>query len=140
MTKSPILIVDDDVEDLDLIKEAAEYLNVDRPIFYFRSGTELIQYIKQASMPPFLIICDMNLPSTDGFAVRKEALDDSDTKYKSVPFIFWSTNASENQIQHAYDLPAQGFFFKPMDFPELCDTLKIILDYWKKSKHPKRVI
>ncbi len=49
---------------------------------------------------------------TNGFEIRKRLMADETLRYRSVPFIFWSTNASEKQIQHAYDLPAQGFFIK----------------------------
>lgn len=139
MDRNPILIVDDDVEDLELIQSAAERLNIGRPIHYFRSGRELHAFLKEATVSPFLIICDVNLPDQDGFAIRKQTAEDSTTKYKSVPFIFWSTDASEKQIQHAYDLPAQGFFFKPNNFEDLCETFKTILNYWQKSKHPKQV-
>ncbi len=139
MDENPILIVDDDEDDLELIKEAGAYLKISHPLVFFQSGTDLIQYLKTASKPPFLIISDVNLPSQDGFALRKQLMDDGDLKYKSVPFIFWSTAASEKQIQFAYDLPAQGFFFKPSNFQDICSTFEAILDYWTKSQHPKKL-
>jgi CheY-like chemotaxis protein len=139
MEKNQILIVDDDDDDLELIRCAADELKLDRPIHFFRNGTELQNHLKQTDVSPFLIICDVNLPGQDGFAVRKQTAEDNATKYKSVPFIFWSTSANERQIQHAYDLPAQGFFFKPNNFNDLCETLRIILQYWATSQHPKKV-
>lgn len=139
MEENPILIVDDDQEDLDLIKDVAEYLKLKRPIHYFNNGDGLAEYLQSLAKPPFLIICDVNLPEEDGFAIKKRISEDPELKYKSVPFIYWSTDASEKQIQHAYDLPAQGFFFKPSNFNELCDTFETILRYWQKSQHPKRL-
>lgn len=140
MQKSPILIVDDDSDDIMLIKSAAEELNLDVPIEYFTTGQELIERLKDDTKPPFMIICDVNLPKETGFDIKKRLSDDPVLKYKSVPFIFWSTDASEKQIQQAYDLPAQGFFFKPGDFTALCDILQTIVGYWQKSQHPKRVL
>ena len=140
MEQSPILIIDDDKDDLELIQQVAATLNIERPIYYFQNGKELHDYLREANLPPFLIICDVNLPGEDGFSIRLQTAEDTKTKYSSVPFIFWSTDASEKQIQHAYDLPAQGFFFKPSNFEDLCDTFKTILAYWKKSKHPKKVV
>lgn len=139
MNQSPILIVDDDQDDLEMIKEAAVKINITRPIHFFRNGQELIDFLRNSTDSPFLIISDVNLPSETGFDIRKSIYDDTELKYKSVPFIFWSTAASEKQIQFAYDLPAQGFFFKPSHFEELCDTFKTIIDYWQKSQHPKRI-
>lgn len=139
MNDNPILIVDDDMEDLDLIKEVINHLRIERSIHYFKSGIELEAFLKTSSWAPFLIICDVNLPEEDGFEIKKRISENSDLKYKAVPFIYWSTDASEKQIQFAYDLPAQGFFFKPSNFNDLCETFKTILSYWEKSQHPKRL-
>lgn len=136
---NPILIVDNDQDDLDLIKDVAEHLKIERPIVYLQSGEELESYLNSDQLPPFLIICDVNLPQEDGFEVKKRISGNATLKYKSVPFIYWSTDASEKQIQHAYDIPAQGFFFKSTNFRDLCETFQTILDYWQKSQHPKRV-
>lgn len=139
MKQNPILIVDDDEDDLEMIKEAARCLNMQRPIHFFKSGDELESFLQSSPEPPFLIISDVNLPGEDGFALRKRIARNKDLKYLSVPFIFWSTSASEKQIQYAYDLPAQGFFFKASNFDELCETFQTIVSYWQKSQHPKRL-
>lgn len=140
MKKNPILIVDDDTDDIMLIKAAAEHLNLDMPIEFFTTGQELYDRLINETKVPFLIICDVNLPKETGFDIKRRLSEDPVLKYKSVPFIFWSTDASEKQIQYAYDLPAQGFFFKPSDFTGLCDIFQTIIDYWKKSQHPKSVL
>ncbi|RYY66378.1 MAG: response regulator [Chitinophagaceae bacterium] len=136
---NPIIILDDDQDDLDLIREAAESLGITRPIRYFSTGDELVAFLEHSELSPYLIISDVNLPGADGFAVRQRITEHATLRYKSVPFIFWSTSASERQIQHAYDLPAQGFFVKAQNFTELCDTFQTILHYWAKSLHPKKV-
>jgi CheY-like chemotaxis protein len=139
MEHNPILIVDDDQDDLDLIKDVVEHLKISRPVRFFKSGDELQAYLEAHSVAQFLILCDVNLPNQDGFAVKKNISENEVLKYKSVPFIYWSTSASQKQIQFAYDLPAQGFFFKPNNFDDLCSTFKTIVEYWQKSQHPKRV-
>ena len=139
MEQNPILVIDDDADDLDLIKEVANYLKLTNPLLLFKSGKELITYFETSTTVPFLILCDVNLPGETGFDIKKNISDDPELRYKAVPFIFWSTSASEKQIQQAYDLPAQGFFFKPNNFNDLCETFKTILGYWQKSQHPKRL-
>jgi len=139
MELNPILIIDDDEDDLEMIEEAAKCITLDRPIHFFRTGDELEQYLKKGNKAPFLIISDVNLPQENGFELKKRIAGNPQLKYKSVPFIYWSTAASEKQIQYAYDLPAQGFFFKPSNFDDLCATLKTIVEYWQKSQHPKQV-
>jgi CheY-like chemotaxis protein len=137
--QNPILVVDNDVDDVEMIEEAWTTLGLTRPIHFFKTGNELIQFLVTSARPPFLILCDLHLPGETGFDIRKRLAESEELKYKSVPFIFWSNAATETQIQFAYDLPAQGFFIKPDNFTQLCDTFKTILDYWQKSQHPKRV-
>lgn len=133
------MIIDDDADELEMIKEASECLQLNRPILFFRSGDEFINYLKSATQAPFLIISDVNLGAIDGFALKKKIVESRELKYISVPYIFWSTSASEKQIQYAYDLPVQGFFFKSNNFNDLCETLKIMIEYWQRSQHPKQV-
>ncbi|HUQ97241.1 MAG TPA: response regulator [Chitinophagaceae bacterium] len=139
MVQNSILVVDDDTDDLEMIKEAWTQLKLTRPIYFFKSGNDLIQYLLNSAEAPFFILCDVNLPGETGFDIKKRVTENSELRYKTVPFIFWSTSASERQIQFAYDLPAQGFFLKPSNFSDLCETFQIILEYWQKSQHPKRV-
>ncbi len=139
MQLNPILILDDDQDDLDMIEKCWRDLENSRPIVFFRSGNELVTYLRNTPESPFFILCDLNLRGETGFDIKKRIADDPLLKYKSVPFLFWSTSASEKQIQHAYDLPAQGFFVKPSNFEDLCTTFDTIMDYWQKSQHPKQV-
>ncbi len=123
-----------------LIQEAANSLDLSRPLLFFASGKELIRFLEESDDSPFLILSDVNLPGETGFDIKKQISEHAELRYKSVPFIFWSTTASEPQIREAYDLPAQGFFFKSTAFDELCETFRMILAYWQKSQHPKRVV
>jgi CheY-like chemotaxis protein len=137
---SPILILEDDIDDVQMIKDASERLKIERAIHFFHTGDELIAFLQASELSPYFILSDVNLRGETGFDIKKRIADNEQLKYKSVPFIFWSTNASEKQIQYAYDLPVQGFFMKPHSFQELCDTFQIILTYWQKSQHPKRIL
>ncbi|MGZ5286869.1 MAG: response regulator, partial [Flavisolibacter sp.] len=71
MKENAILIVDDDRDDLDLIRDVISHLKITRPVHYFTSGSELEDYLLSENDSPFLIICDINLPDGDGFLVRK---------------------------------------------------------------------
>lgn len=137
---SPILIVDDDTDDLELIQAVVEHCGISRPVKYFQSGNELLDFLKSTPDSPFLIIADVNLPAETGFSIMSRISEDKVLRYKSMPFIFWSTASSEKQIKEAYDLPAQGFFIKPSSFDELCGTFMAIVSYWEKSQHPKLVV
>jgi len=96
----------------------------------FTSGFELISFLKSNAVSPFLIICDVNLPKTEGFEIKSQLANDRELKYKSVPFIFSSTSASEKQVQEAYDLPTQGFFQRPT----FRGSLQHVKNYWVLGK------
>ena len=139
MELNAIVILDDDEDDLEMIEKCWKELKITRPIVFFKSGNDLMDYLRDSVKPPYFILSDVNLYGETGFDVRKRIAADPELKYKSMPFLFWSTSASEKQIQHAYDLPAQGFFVKPSNFAELCNTFEIIMDYWQTSQHPKQL-
>src|SRR5262245_20024774 len=88
-TDNPIIVVDDDQDDIELIQQAMTEMNMQREVVYFQSGDQIVNYLKKSEKSPYLIICDVNLPGQDGFSIREQIAADKDIYYKSVPFIFW---------------------------------------------------
>ena len=130
-----IFIVDDDTDDEEFIRDAMEELGLVNELKFFHKAEELLRELKNNSVIPFMVICDINLSGMDGFQLREEVLKDG-TSGKSVPFIFWSTSASESQIKKAYDLAAHGFFIKGKTYKELKEGLNKIIIYWSLSQAP----
>jgi len=137
MNNAPILIVDDDTEDMEFLNDAWNELKFDNPLIFFNNGGEVLNYLKSEKEKPFLILCDVNIPKMDGFALKEKLLENDDMKYKSIPFIFWSSQASKSQIQTAYDLEGNGFFLKENNLEDLKKSLISIVQYWLKSKVPE---
>lgn len=137
MSNAPILIVDDDSEDKELLQEAWKELEFKNPLIFFNNGQDVLDYLHSEKAKPFLIICDVNIPRMDGFALKAKLLGDSTINYKSIPFVFWSTSVSKAQIQKAYDLGGNGFFLKDNSFEEIKQSLIDIVKYWSKSKVPE---
>jgi CheY-like chemotaxis protein len=131
-----ILVVDDDEEDHDIMRSACEILGASDSLLFFYDGHALLKYLKSAETPPFMILCDINMPHIDGLDLRAVIWNDGELKKISIPFIFFSTAASRSQIQKAYDLTVQGFFLKGNSMAETVRKLRLILDYWKECKHP----
>ncbi len=132
----PIWIVDDDIDDQELVKDIFEELKFLHPLELFHNAEELLERLENVNAPPFIIIADVNLSKLGGYALRDQMLNNPDEKYHSVPFIFWSTQASEAQIRKAYDLKAHGFFKKAAEFEQWKLTLVKIIDYWTSSLIP----
>ena len=135
MKIAPVFILDDDIEELEIAKEVWAELNSEHPLEVFTKAKELEERLSQG-VNPFIIICDVSLKPTDGFALREKLMENGSSNYKSIPFVFWSTAASETQIRKAYDSGGHGFFLKGNTFDEIKKSIQLILAYWTASKTP----
>jgi CheY-like chemotaxis protein len=138
-TREPIIIVDDDTDDHFIFREIAAKLNLANELLFFRNGLEVLSFLRTTTLKPFIIFCDMNMPQMDGLQLRRQINQEEQLRKKSIPFVFFTTAASKQQIQEAYDLTVQGFFLKESSFIETENTFKLILEYWDKCRHPNSV-
>jgi CheY-like chemotaxis protein len=138
-TREPIIIVDDDTDDHFIFREIASKLNLANELIFFRNGLEVLAFLRITTLKPFIIFCDMNMPQMDGLQLRRQINQEEQLRKKSIPFVFFTTAASKQQIQEAYDLTVQGFFLKESSFIETENTFKLILEYWDKCRHPNSV-
>src|SRR5688500_9839345 len=98
MNPGPVLLVVDDEDDYGFAQAVWNELKLENPLFFFGSGEAVLNHLKADPTVPFLILSDVNLPGMDGFELKRRIVEDSSLRYKSIPFVFWSTQASENQI------------------------------------------
>ncbi len=135
----PILLIEDDPEDQLLIKEALEYLKVDRELVIKNNGQEAFEYLTTMQGQPFLILCDINMPRITGLQLRDLLHSNAELRKKSIPFVFLSTAANRDEVNHAYDLTVQGFFKKHSDFKTFVADLGCMINYWEKCLHPNSI-
>ena len=135
----PILLIDDDIEDQLLIKEALESLKVERELVIKNNGQEGLEYLRSTPGQPFLILCDINMPRLNGLQLRDIVHEDPELRKKSIPFVFLSTAANREEVNKAFDLTVQGFFKKHSDFKSFVDDLRCIMSYWEKCLHPNSI-
>jgi len=138
MSSDSVWIVDNDPEDYEIAQEIWRELAIPHELIHLGSADEAYDLLARIETAPFIIICDANLPGTNGFEFRQRLLDTHSKKFKSVPFIFWSSHATEGQITRAFNLSAHGFFVKEGTYNEWKDTFGIIVRYWLKSKMPDK--
>jgi DNA-binding NarL/FixJ family response regulator len=138
MQTGAVWIIDNDDDDQVMVREVWRELKLSNELVFLESAEAALDYLGKITMAPFIIICELNLPKTDGFALREKMLATNSKIFKSVPFIFWSTDVSESQIIRAYDLSVHGLFIKDTTFVELKKTFTNILNYWLKSKMPSK--
>jgi DNA-binding NarL/FixJ family response regulator len=138
LQKGAVYIIDDDIDDHQIVKEIWKDLGLPNQLLFFTSGADMMMHLSGSHVAPFLIICDLNLPKMNGFELRTKLLESANPKFKSVPFIFWSTHASEAQVREAYELSAHGFFIKGSSFTQMKESFTAIINYWALSEMPAK--
>lgn len=132
----PIIIIDDDEDDRDLIKEAIRKENIDHDIKDFSNGQEAYDFLRTTTERPLIILCDINMPLMNGIELRMKVNQNEALKEKTVPFVYFTTTASPHMIQHAYAMSVQGYFVKPRSMEAYQTLLRRIFDYWEMCRHP----
>jgi CheY-like chemotaxis protein len=137
MNDKPIIIIDDDNDDLDLIQEAFSQLDIENEIIYFSNGLEFLDFIRATKNNAFFILCDVNMAKITGLDLKKMIFEDEVLRLKCVPFIFISTSYMLADVVQAYSCDVQGYFIKPDTFEGIKNMLQFIVNYWSHSVQPK---
>ena len=141
MTKDgPIIIVEDDPDDRDMLNQIFIQIGLPNEIVFFENGDLAFEYLNSINSRPFIIISDVNLPKMNGFELKKLIRTNELLSLKCIPFLFLTTGTNGNDVIDAYVMSAQGFFQKPNKISELEDLLRIIVQYWQKCIAPNQFI
>ncbi|WP_339880865.1 response regulator [uncultured Algoriphagus sp.] len=135
-TLGPIVIIEDDIDDQNFFQEAFKSLNYPNDVIFFWDGETAIKYLTETEVEPFIIFSDINMPILNGIELREKIHQNDQLRLKSLPFLFFSTSADQRHVVDAYSKSVQGYFIKPSSFPDLKETLKVILEYWLKCVSP----
>ncbi|HEY0058553.1 MAG TPA: response regulator [Flavisolibacter sp.] len=136
--KGPIIIIEDDADDQDLLKLVFEKLEYPNKIKFFSDGEEALDYLNRTDIIPFLILSDINMPRLDGFALRNKVKMDAKLQVKCIPYLFFSTASSQRAVIDAYSVSVQGFFIKQNTLEELTKTISVIMEYWLRCAAPNK--
>lgn len=133
----PIILIEDDTDDVVTMQEALKDLNMENELIYFPNTILAMEFLKGTTKQPFLIICDINMPIQNGLDFKQDIDANPELKKKCIPFIFYSTSASYEDVSKAFlQMSIQGFFKKGRSYNEILEDITAIINYWKKSKHP----
>ena len=136
LANGPIVYIDDDEDNQFLFEQAARELALPNKIHFFFSGEEALTYLKTTDESPLLILSDLNMPGMSGTEIHEEINASPDLKQKSIPFIFYTMEASPTQIKELYKGTVQGLYVKPLEFTDLKRQITMIVDYWQACLHP----
>jgi CheY-like chemotaxis protein len=128
-----ILLVEDNEGDVGLVEEVFEDARIRNIIHVAEDGEEAMQFLNKEKKfinapTPDLILLDLNLPGKDGREVLEEIK--TDNKLKSIPVVVLTTSKAEEDIVKSYDLHANSYITKPVDFDQFIRVVKSIEDFW----------
>lgn len=128
-----VLLVEDNEGDVRLIKEAFSESKIDKTFNVARDGEDALNYLYAKGkyterIKPDIVLLDINLPKKNGFEVLESIK--KDPELKKIPVIMLSSSSSEEHVIKSYDLNANCYVTKPVDFDEYIRAVKIIEDFW----------
>jgi CheY-like chemotaxis protein len=136
----PIIIIEDDSEDQEILQEIFNALKYPNEIVFFSDGYKALEYINDSDVQPFLILSDINMPKINGFELRKKIHNNDQLRIKCIPYLFFTTGADRQAVYDAYSMSAQGFFIKPSSMEHLRSTIRKIVEYWQECYAPSQYV
>lgn len=128
-----ILIIEDNPGDARLIKEVLKEGKILNSLHIVKDGVQAVNFLHKkngySNVPtPDLIILDLNLPKKDGREVLSEIK--ADNTLKKIPVVIMTISQAEEDILRSYNLHANCYITKPLDFNQFIKVIKSIEDFW----------
>ena len=137
-----ILLVDDSQDDVDLTLHALRAENLANRVFVARDGEEALDFLfcsgthagRSFDHPPKLVLLDLKMPKVDGMQVLKRVKGDARTR--TIPVVLMTSSREERDMVSGYDLGANSYLQKPVDFDEFRKMVKLLGLYWLVTNRP----
>ncbi len=132
-----VLLVEDDLNDIFLVKRAFKMAQIKNPLQVVTDGQEAISYLqgegkyadRQTYALPKLIVMDIKMPRKSGFEVLQWVKGSSRT-LRRIPIVIVSSSDDHADINRAYELGANAYMVKPVDFRAVEHLFQSITHYW----------
>lgn len=143
MENAPILLVEDNLDDEALTLRAFKKHNV-VDIMVVRDGVEALDYLfgqgeyseRDCTTLPRLVLLDLKLPRMDGREVLKKIRADARTRM--LPVVVLTSSNEDQDLSKTYDLGANSYVRKPVDYIEFVEVTRILASYWLRINIPPR--
>jgi CheY-like chemotaxis protein len=133
----PIVLVEDNEDDIVLTRRALSQNKIGNPLVVARDGAEALELLLGSnghSVNPALILLDLQLPKVDGLTVLKRLREDARTKL--TPVVVLTSSKAEQDVVAGYNLHANSYIRKPVDFDQFTEAVRQIGMYWLLLNEP----
>ncbi|MCG6975720.1 MAG: response regulator [Acidiferrobacterales bacterium] len=136
MENRKILLVEDNPDDEALTLRALKKNNIANEVVITRDGVEALDYLfgegahqgRDLADQPQVILLDLKLPKVDGLEVLKRIRQDDRTR--RLPVVILTTSNEDSDIVSSYDLGANSYIRKPVDFDQFMEAVRQLGLYW----------
>jgi two-component system, response regulator len=137
-----ILLVEDNADDVELTRRAFEKSNIANEIVVAGDGQAALDYLfvagahagRDPMVMPAVILLDLKLPKIDGLEVLRRVRADERTK--RLPVVVLTTSKEDKDVIGSYDLGANSYVRKPVDFAQFLDAARQLGLYWLVLNEP----
>ncbi len=137
-----ILLVEDNADDVELTRRAFEKSNIANELVVARDGQEALDYLlvtgayagRDPMVMPAVVLLDLKLPKINGLEVLRHVRTDARTK--CLPVVILTTSTEDKDVIGSYDLGANSFIRKPVDFAQFLDAARQLGLYWLVLNEP----
>lgn len=140
-TLRPILLVEDNPNDLELTLAALKRCQLANPIHIVRDGAEALdylygrgEYVRREAGDPAVVLLDLKLPKIDGLEVLERVK--SDTQLKPIPVVMLTSSREERDLVQSYQLGVNAFVVKPVDFNAFLKAIQDLGMFWAVLNEP----
>lgn len=130
----PIVLVEDNPDDERLTLRALRRGNLTNPVVVARNGEEALTIILAAEPLPSVVLLDLKLPKIDGLEVLKRLRSQEHTK--RLPVVILTSSSEERDIIESYNLGANSYVRKPVDFDQFTEAVSQLGLYWALINEP----
>jgi CheY-like chemotaxis protein len=137
-----ILLVEDNPSDIDLTKRALANANIANELIVAEDGQEALDYLfgighyagRDAAPLLAVVLLDLKLPKVDGLDILRRIR--ANRRTKRLPVVILTSSQEEQDIAAGYDLGANSYIRKPVDFSQFAEAIKSMGLYWLVLNEP----
>jgi len=142
MSSRPILLVEDNHDDVELTVMALKESKITNPVVVARNGVEALDYLfgtgahagRDASSQPVVVLLDIKLPLLSGLDVLRRMREDERTR--RTPVVMLTSSDERDHIAATYDLGANSYVRKPVEFEGFVVAARQLGLYWTVLNEP----